>query len=261
MPTMSSVSATQFREEVETLLYAFMNTFDSSGKNSEQYHAMLDSLTPEEFVKWFKNRLDNPQWFPTVEITPFNKKMQPKFENYRKLAKLVGIELEEFVVLPYLSENTVNKTPILTLTKVPVGMLHLKRLQQIVRKKNKTTTSIEVRDQRKGQVVDVDKGGRMTDADMFALTTIGAFPVMKELYGPRADSIRAKEQFYQQIREGTRQPRLEDLTDDIADKVAINTLNNYIMGASLMSDLISDSYILEVTKRDMKKNKMNGDKM
>lgn len=250
-----------FRKEVQDLIYNFMNLFDASGQNTEMWQEKFNALTDEQFVKEIKKVLDNPQAYFTVEITPFNKKQQPKFENYKKLAKLVDIELEEYVALPYLSENTGVGTPVLTLTKVPVGMLHLKRLQQIVRKKNKVTTSIEVRDQRKGQVVDEDKGGRMTDADMYALTAIGAFDVMKELYGPRADSIRAKEQFYKEIRDGTRQPRLSELNNDIADKVAINTLNNYIMGASLMSDLVSDSYMLEITKRDLKKNQINKEKI
>lgn len=258
---MAKQSAADFRKEVEPLIYTFMNGFDNSGENADIWKEKFTKMSDDQFVKEVKTILDDPQRYFDVTITPFNKKQQPKFENYKKLAKLVDIELEEYVVLPHLSENTGVGNPVMTLTKVPVGMLHLKRLQQIVRKKNKVTTSIEVRDQRKGQVVDEDKGGRMTDADMFALTTIGAFPVMQELYGPRADSLRAKEQLYKEIREGTRLPRMVDLSNDIADKVAINTLNFYIIGASLMSDLVSDSYMLEITKRDLKKNKINKEKI
>ena len=80
---------------------------------------------------------------------------------------------------------------------------------------------------------------------------------MKEFYGPRADSMDAKEKLYDAIRKGERLPRMSDLPNSIDDKVAINTLNQYLLGASLVSDLISDSYLLPITKKELLNNKIN----
>lgn len=252
-----SMDTAAFRKEVMSLIKTFMNTFDPSGKSAELWENEFKGLDDKNFVKTIKSILDNPKRFFTPQIAAFDKKTQPKFETFQRLATLVDTDLEEYVVLPYMNENSNTKNPSVTITKVPVGMLHLKRLQQMVRKKNKLSTSIEQRDQRNGQVRNEDKGGRITDADMYALEVFSAHPIMKEFYGPRADSMDAKEKLYDAIRKGERLPRMSDLPNSIDDKVAINTLNQYLLGASLVSDLISDSYLLPITKKELLNNKIN----
>lgn len=257
-----AMDASAFKKEVMSLISTFMSGFDPSGKSTELWNKKLGSLDDKSFVKEVKAILDNPKRWFSPEIAAFDRKSQPKFESYKKLAKLLGIELEEYVVLPYMNENTTVASPTVTLTKVPVGFLHIKRLQQLVRKKNKTAMSIDSRDARNGQVRGDDKGARITDADMYALSVFNAEPIMKELYGPRADSKDAKEKLYDAIRKGDRLPRLADLPNDLEDKVSLNTLNNYILGATLVTDLLSDTYMLPITKSDMIKNgSVNGAKI
>lgn len=253
-----SMDAAAFKQEIMQLIITFMSSFDPSGRSTELWKQKLGSLSDKEFVKEVKAILDNPKRWFSPEIAPFDKKAQPTFNAYSKLAKMLGIELEEYVVLPYMNENTSVASPAVTLTKVPVGFLHLKRLQQMVRKKNKTALSIEQRDARNGQVRGDDKGSRITDADMYALAVFNAKPLMKEFYGPRADSMDAKEKLYDAIRKGERLPRLADLPNNLEDKVSLNTINSYILGATLITDLVSDSYMLPITKHELMKtaNKM-----
>ncbi len=244
--------AQKFRDEVTKKIHDFMIIFDPSGSSAKKWDDHFASFkTDDAFVKEIKRILDNPKIYFSPEIQSFNKNAQPKFDNLEKLAKMVGVELEEYVALPYLNENTGVSAPAITLTKVPVGKIHLKRLQQILRKKNKVTTSADKRDSRTGQVVREDKGAKITDADMYSMAIINADPVMRELYGPRADSLEAKEELYKQLREGTDLPRLSSLPNKLEDKIALNTLNTYILGASLVSDLVLDSYLLPITKQDL----------
>ena len=42
---------------------------------------------------------------------------------------------------------------------------------------------------------------------------------------------------------------LNDLTDDVANKTALNTTSVFFMGAGLMNDLIGNDYILPKTKK------------
>lgn len=250
--------ASKFRKEVETKVFMFMDMFDPSGKSRKMWKDNFDVCkTDKEFVEYIKMILLDPQYYFSPEIAAFDEKRQPKFSSYKKIADFVKVPLEEYVVLPYLNANTGTNKKITTPTPIPVGYLHIKRLQQIVRKKNKLTTSIERRDQRTGQVIDEDKGGRMSDYDMYALSTISAYPVMKELYGPRADSMEAKEVMYKAIKDGTRLPRLSDLPNKMTDKTALNTMNAYILGASLMSNTISDDYMLPITKQDLASKRLN----
>ena len=54
----------------------------------------------------------------------------------------------------------------------------------------------------------------------------------------------------------------KNCTNDLEDKVSLNTLNNYILGATLVTDLLSDTYMLPITKSDMIKNgSVNGAKI
>ncbi len=146
--------AQKFRDEVTKKIHDFMIIFDPSGSSAKKWDDHFASFkTDDAFVKEIKRILDNPKIYFSPEIQSFNKNAQPKFNNLEKLAKMVEVELEEYVALPYLNENTGVSAPAITLTKVPVGKIHLKRLQQILRKKNKVTTSADKRDSRTGQVV------------------------------------------------------------------------------------------------------------
>jgi hypothetical protein len=258
MADLSKSDAAKFRAECTKLIHDFMMVFDPSGGSAKIWESHFSKFKDDTaFVKEIKRILDNPKQYITPEMQSFNKNTQPKFENLNVLAKMVGVELEEYVALPYVNENTAISAPTVTATKVPVGKLHLKRLQQIIRKKNKVTTHSDKRDMRTGQVIREDKGAKITDMDMYSLTVIGADAVMKELYGPRSDSLEAKEEMYRQIRDGTNMPRLADLPDKIEDKIALNTLNFYILGASLISDLVRNDYLLPITVTDLRRGTIN----
>ncbi len=255
-------STKNFRKEVEDLVYTFMDMFDPSGKSRNIWKEQFDAHPDDkDFVNFIRSILNDEQRYFSPEIAAFDKERQPKLSNYKKIADFIGVPLEEYVVLPYMNTDTGTSKEITTPTPVPVGYLHMKRMQQIVRKKNKLTLEADKRDQRTGQVIAEDKGGRLSDADMYSLVTIGAEPVLKEFYGPRADSEEAREKMYKSMREGTRLPRLSDLPDKKSDKVALNTLNVYIMGAGLMSDVIRKDYVLPITVKDMTKNKINHDSL
>ncbi len=240
-----------FRKEVTELLRTFMDIMTPNGHSFEILNAQFKDLTDDEFVKAIKNILDDEKKYFTVEIEPFNKAGEPKFKDYKKLAKLVDIELDEYVAMPYLTENTSTSAIPVTPTKVPVGFLHMKRLVQMNRKKNKLTTSIEERDMRTGQVTRHDKSARVSKDDMYALAVIGAHTVMKELYGPRTDGMRRKDAMYAAIRNGESLPRQSDLPADPTDHIALNTLDVYFTGASIFTDLIKDNYLLPITKQEM----------
>jgi hypothetical protein len=241
----------QFRKEVLSLISNVMLVFDGSGKSGDYWDNYFKSYSDEAFVREIERFLSNPKLFFTPEVIPFDKSRQPTFDSYAKLASMLNIELEEYVVLPYMKDHTSLQSSPVTATRVPVGPIHLKRLQQFIQKKNKLTLTAESRDLRHGQVRGDDKGGRITDQDAYSLSIIGAEPVLQELYGPRADSADTKEALYKAISEGERLPRMSEMPHELANKTALNTLNAYILGASLMSDVVSKTYLLPVVANDI----------
>jgi hypothetical protein len=248
----------KFRTEVMELLRSFMDIMTPNGHAYKLWEKHFKDMSDDEFVKEVKAILDHPKRYFTVEIEPFNKSGEPKFRDFKKLAKLVDIELDEYVAMPHLNEHLANTTPVITPTKIPVGLLSLKRLQQSIRKKNKFTTSIEERDMRQGQVVRHDKAARVSKSDMYALSVIGAHPVLKELYGPRADGMNRKDAMYAAIRNGESLPRMVDFPYAPADHIALNTLDVYFMGASIFTDLTksADTYVLPSTEKQVHSGKI-----
>jgi len=241
----------EFRTQVENLVYNVMDCFDKSGKNSDYWKSVFKAIPDKDFLNFIEAFVNDPDKFFTVEIKPFDKSQSPDLTSYHKAAKILGIELEEYVRLPYLIENTSIQEHPKSLTAIPVGKLHMKRLQQIKSKKNKITTSIEDRDLRKGQVKGNDKGAQMSDADVLALSTLNMNNVLKEMLGPRADDAISKEVMIDRIRKYGH-VSLSDLPDDVENKQAINTLNTYFLSAGLITDLVSDSYLLPITKKMLK---------
>lgn len=136
-----------------------------------------------------------------------------------------------------------------TKVKCAVGYAHIKRTQQTVAKKNGISTSADIRSALTGQVTGADKNGRESDLENAMLVSMGMRDVLRELNGPRADDLVMKREMLANIaRDGY--VSLDDLTDDISNKTTLNTVNTYLLGMSIDSDLITKGLMLDSTLRD-----------
>ena len=81
------------------------------------------------------------------------------------------------------------------------------------------------------------------------LVSMGMTNVLRELNGPRADDLVMKREMLANIaRDGY--VSLDDLTDDISNKTTLNTVNTYLLGMSIDSDLVTKGLMLDSTLRD-----------
>ena len=78
------------------------------------------------------------------------------------------------------------------------------------------------------------------------LTSIGAFETMRELNGPRADDITMKQQMLRDIALNG-YTRLADMDDDIMNKTTLNTVNVFLLGMGINSDLVTKGLMLKNT--------------
>lgn len=116
-------------------------------------------------------------------------------------------------------------------------------------KKNGISTDISERSALTNQVTGHDKNGRESDLENTMLTALGMTNTLKELNAPRADDSVMKREMLRDIALNG-YTSLEDMTDEIKNKTTLNTVDCYIRGMSLISDLVTKGLMLPKTLDD-----------
>jgi hypothetical protein len=224
---------TEKRKSIEKLVLDVVRALDNSKMdNYKRYEALFKVMGDEEFETWANTMghdLDD-----TIQMyqLPFE---EMKMTQIKKAADILSLPLEEYI---YYRHN--NPEGIRTKMKVPVGFIHIKRVQQLLAKKNKYALDNEKVGLKSGQVKDESKVTSVSDPETFALTAINAEAALQEFLGPRADNQSKKLQMYRQIaRDGY--STLEDMTEDITQSTTVNTVNTYLLASGIRSDLVNTS--------------------
>lgn len=222
------------RKKMEQLIYDTFNALDKTGANTKKYKEMFSGMTDVEFDKFFDNLFKDPSLYLILNICDYE--IDLTIEDIEKAAKVLKIPLFEKVAFPHytMDKNTV----VVTKEPVPVGYCHVKRTQQTLAKKNGVSTSADARASLTGQVTGVDKNGKQSDVENFMLISLGMHDVLRELNGPRADDLVMKQQMYSEIN-SKGYVSLDDLDSDVANKTTLNTVNVYLLGMGINSDLVT----------------------
>jgi NADH dehydrogenase/NADH:ubiquinone oxidoreductase subunit G len=230
------------RKKMEELIYKVFNVLDPSGSNTEKYKEMFGDMSDNMFDTFFRNLFKNENQYLILETIDYEKDLQ--LEDVEKAAKILNVPLFEKLVMPFV--NMDKDKPVVSKYEVPVGYAHLKRVQQILSKKNTTSTDITSRSAITGQVIGKDKNARDSDQENFALVTLGAENILRELLGPRSDDMVMKNEMYAAIAQKG-YVSLSELTDKVENKTTLNTLDTYLIGLGIKSDLITEGLVLKKT--------------
>ena len=230
------------REKMEKLIYDTFNALDPTKANTKKYQEMFSSMTDSQFDKFFKELFKDPSLYLILNICDYE--IDLKIEDIEKAAKVLNIPLFEKVAFPHYTMDK-NKV-IVTKEKVPVGYCHVKRTQQTLAKKNGLSTTVDSRSSLTGQVTGGDKNGRESDLENSMLISLGMTEVLKELNGPRADDPVMKQQMYTAINTKG-YVSLEDMDSDPANKTTLNTVDVYLLGMGLNSDLVTKGLMTKKT--------------
>lgn len=234
------------RKEIEQLIYDTYDALDPSGTNSAKYRALFSTMDDKKFEKFFKDFLKNDKENFVLDIVEFEHDLN--MENCEKAAKVLGIPLMEYVYMPHLTMD--KKRTVVTKEKCLVGYINIKRTQQLLHKKNALSTSNDKISATTGQVTQSDKNARDSDIEASMLVALGADKILQELHGPRADDQLMKREMSQSIA-NKGYVLLDELDNLPTNKVTLNTVNTYLLGMGLKSDLVSDSYIFPKTSDDI----------
>lgn len=234
------------RDYIEKMVFDTFDALDPTGVNTCKYKAMFADMNDKEFEKFIKDFLKNDKENFTLDLIEFENDI--KMENCEKAAKVLGIPLYEYVYMPHLTMD--KKNVVVSKEKCLVGYINVKRTQQLVHKKNGISVSNEKKSAMTGQVTSKDKNARDSDIEASMLVALGADKILQELHGPRADDPVMKQQMNQSI--ATKgYVLLDDLDNVSTNKVTLNTVNTYLLGMMLKSDLVTDSYLLPKTSAEL----------
>ena len=234
------------REYIEKLIYDTYDALDPSGTNTDKMRSMLSEMSDAQFASFMKDFLSNDDENFILDVVDFEHEL--KMEYIEKAAKIVGVPLMEYVYLPHLSMD--KDKPIVTKEKCLVGYVNVKRPQQLLYKKNGISISNEKVSALTGQVTGKDQNGQDSEIEASLLVSLGADKIIQELHGPRSDDNVMKQEMNESI--ATKgYVLLDDLTNDPTNKVTLNTVNTYLLGMLLKSDIVSDSYILPKTSEEL----------
>lgn len=232
------------RKEMESLIYKFFDAFDKSGKNTKKYKELFSPMSNAQFDKWFKEFFEDENAYLILDVCDYEHSMT--LEDVERAAKVIDIPLFEDVYMPHLTMD--KKHVVVTKEPVPVGYLNIKRTQQTVSKKNGLSTDIDKRSALTNQVTGRDKNGRQSDLENSMLISLGLENTLRELNGPRADDMVMKQQMLQDIANNGF-VRLDDLESDIENKTTLNTVNVFLLGMGLDSDLVTRGLMTTSTLR------------
>ena len=230
----------QKRQQAEELIYKIYDTVDPTKTNSDYYRKIFATMTDQDFEKFCKRRL--PFRFHNSIF-----KVEPKMYNIIDAFKVLNKPLLEKVKLPYVYKNSKGE-PVETL-ECMVIYIHLKRMKQMLTKKNNTAMNIENRDMKTGRLMGKDKGGQETDREFESLAIMGLDWTMDEFARPKADAMSAISQMSNSIlTNGFVSDKDLQIPND--DSLGKNMLNVYLLGAHIASNLIDIDYMTPYTAKN-----------
>lgn len=229
------------RKRIEALVLEVMGKLDRTGENARRYEAQFKTMSDAQFDAWAKRLATDEDFHFYLAVLPY--KNEPTLDDVEAAAKVTGTQLHQYV---YFRHDGAKDNPVRSAVRVPVGYIHVRRLQQILAKKTSYSTDASKRSQLTGQLSGDDAVGRLADEEAYALKTVGAEAVLKELLGPRADNRDKRLGMYQAI-EKQGYVQYGELKGDLKNQPTVNYLDTLLLAAGLKSDLIDKTELLRVT--------------
>ena len=231
------------RQQAEELIYKIYDILDDSKTNSDYYKKIFANMSDEDFYKFCQRRL--PFRFHNQV---FN--IEPEMPDIIDAFKYLNKPLLEKVKLPYIYKNA-NGEPVES-QECLVIYIHLKRMKQMLTKKNHLGLYTDNRDMKTGRLVGEDKGGGETDKEFESLATMELDFTMDEFARPKADAMDAMNQMSQAIlTKGY--VSVNDINVAKDDSLGKNLLNVYFLGAHIYTNLINIDYMTPYTAKNHNK--------
>lgn len=224
------------RLKAERLIYEVMDILDKSGRNTDFWKEEFSKMSDAQFKSYISN--DFPFYFQTGAFK------EPSMKQIVQALDKINVPLLERLYMPYKYKDK-NGRPMKT-KECLVVYLPIKRMKQLLTKKNGMSISTKTRDMKTGLLTGIDKNGKESDREFESLAICGLDNSIKEFSRSRADSMNDKSVMNNTIN-NLGQVYLKDLPDDPADSLSKNLLSTYFIGAQLYTNLVNEDYMTPYT--------------
>lgn len=231
------------REQAELLIYETLDIVDPTHTNSDYYRSIFSKMNDTQFIDFCNRRLP-------IRFHQELFKIEPTMDQVFKAFKLLDKPLLEKVKLPYIYTNK-DGVPVES-KECLVIYIHIKRMKQMLTKKNNTAMNIDKRDMKTGLLVSDDKGGKETDREFESLAVMGLDYTIDEFARVKADAMEAKAEMSNTIlTKGYVSDK--DITVAKDDSIGKNLLNVYMIGSHIHSNLVDTDYMTPLTAQNRNK--------
>ena len=220
------------RLEIEQLVYTIFDKVDPTHTNTDYYQKFFSKMSDQDFYKFISRRL--PFRFHQEAF-----KVEPKMPDIIDAFKILNKPLIEKLNMPHVYINA-DGIPVKSQDCLVI-YIHLKRMKQMLSKKNNVAMDTDQRDMRTGLLQKQSKGGKETDREFEALASYGLDYTMDEFRTVKADAMRASAEMMSTILDKGSVSE-KDYNVSIEDSLARNMLNVYLIGANIHSNLIDANY-------------------
>lgn len=224
------------RLKAERLIYEVMDILDKSGRNTDFWKEEFSKMSDAQFKTYISN--DFPFYFQTGAFK------EPSMKQIVQALDKINVPLLERLYMPYKYKDK-NGRPMKT-KECLVVYLPIKRMKQLLTKKNGMSISTKTRDMKTGLLTGIDKNGKESDREFESLAICGLNNSIKEFSRSRADSMNDKSVMNNTIN-NLGQVYLKDLPDDPTDSLSKNLLSTYFIGAQLYTNLVNEDYMTPYT--------------
>lgn len=239
------------RNKIEKLIYDFLSIVDVNNdfKNRDYYEGLFASMDDVAFDKWAKDMGKTPENTITIHQMPWS---SVNMKQLREGADFLKVPVEEYVYYRHFvkGEEVRTKYPVFT------GYINIKRLQQLLSKKNQFTFDTKSTDYTTGEVTRKSRVHHISNSEVYMLLLQNNKEALKEFFGPRGSNLEQKKEMQNKISlDGW--VSLKDMPKDTTKNEAINTLDMYIIASGLKSDLLFKSpndFKTPFTKEQMRRN-------
>jgi len=216
------------RLKAENALLHMVETFDDSSKyNTVAYKNLFSKMSDKEF-KEFMRKLLNEEEYVSLEIDTSKKELT--LDKVFKKCESLGYKTHKYI--KYRDNKSGDGTESVTPFPTLILYIQVKRLQQMIDKKNSASGNIDKINPLTGGVTSDSKSASINDTQLAGLITTKQFSSIKELMGPRSDDFHSKKSFLHYIEENGA-VSLKNLSIRTGNKQALETLAVFMKGVHI----------------------------
>lgn len=224
---MANITKSAERIVAENEIYDILDAFDKSKYNSDQYRKLFNSMTEQDFKAYMK-QLSTEEQYISIDVDTAEKELT--IDKIFKICDKINIKSHKYV----LYKENVSDDGAQSITPHPALILYIpvKRLQQLLSKKNSASGNTDKINPMTGAVTSDSKSASLNDTQSLGLVTTDQLNTLRELHGPRSDDQKSKFQMLHAIEEKG-EVYLRDLNIDSKNKQSLATLMTFLKGVAI----------------------------